>query len=191
MPCCQCNKIVCKNCFGTKYRGESWESASSQRPNWNCPSCSGLCSCPRCKKVKPKLSYEDFKPNKRQMERSYDDKLSSLLLADPESYSPDLKEEDLMDSEDDSILEEDDKDMNSDMSTSPPPSKVSVVYQPTKLAKKGSQSYQLDELKEREKRADTNIKEMERLMSIMQKEKDMVTAERKQLEMLLEESDNV
>lgn len=48
---------------------------------------------------------------------------------------------------------------------------------------------QLNELIEREKRCDNNIKEMEKLLAIMKKEKEKMFSERQKMEKLLEKPD--
>jgi len=57
IPCTTCNKIICKPCFGTRWKGETWEEVDRCRKNYSCPPCKGTCTCPRCKK-RPR-SYMD------------------------------------------------------------------------------------------------------------------------------------
>jgi len=48
VACSTCNKVVCKNCFGTRWKGGSWKEAKTMANFWMCPACNGLCPCPRC-----------------------------------------------------------------------------------------------------------------------------------------------
>jgi len=134
LPCTACNKIVCKNCFGTKFKGPSWEESNEDRAAWLCPSCCGTCSCPRCRK-KPRLGAtpDDFKPN------SDDEPVIRIHI---EKLKP----------------------------------KVEKLV----LA-------QLQDMIEREKRCESVIKEMERLLMIMRREKEDICEERQQLEALTNE----
>jgi hypothetical protein len=140
LPCTTCNKIVCRNCFGTKYRSELWEQADSIRERWICPSCQGTCPCPRCKK-KPtlKLSPEDFKGKIHTHHES-------SLLDKPH-------------------------------------------FEKLKPKVKGVVLAQLEELMDREKRADSNVKEMEKLLYIMKREKDDIYSERCKLESIVQDID--
>lgn len=60
IPCSACTKIVCKNCFGTKWKGCTWKEAK-QMVRWLCPVCLKNCACSRCEgkstKVKATFRY--------------------------------------------------------------------------------------------------------------------------------------
>jgi len=48
LACSSCNKIVCKSCFGTRWKEGDWKQSKKQLPYWICPACVGVCPCPRC-----------------------------------------------------------------------------------------------------------------------------------------------
>eukprot|EP01117_Protostelium_nocturnum_P007805 TRINITY_DN2793_c0_g1_i1.p1 TRINITY_DN2793_c0_g1~~TRINITY_DN2793_c0_g1_i1.p1 ORF type:complete len:228 (+),score=58.18 TRINITY_DN2793_c0_g1_i1:125-808(+) len=190
IPCTQCNKIVCRPCFGTKLKHQTWESANENRMAYICPSCIGCCPCQRCRK-KPKLgtsslSDEDyFKPNSARRHSL----TSSPRLSSGSSSS---------DEEDD--VEEDDSLM---LSISPPSKPVNHFPHPSrpipsseknqmdwknvmesinfsKLKPEYQKYYgdQLEILSEKEKRCDMNVKEMQKLLAFMKREKEEIAREK-------------
>jgi len=156
LPCTQCNKIVCRNCFGTKFRGSTWEDSNAHRETWACPSCTGMCTCPRCK-------------NKKPTDRS--NQLNGKLL---------------------SIATEEMKFTRQYTSPSSPPfiekinpigiEKLKPKVQKVVLA-------QLEELLTTERRCENNIKEMEKMLLIMKREKEEISLEREKLESMTKELD--
>eukprot|EP01119_Soliformovum_irregulare_P016196 TRINITY_DN4657_c0_g1_i1.p1 TRINITY_DN4657_c0_g1~~TRINITY_DN4657_c0_g1_i1.p1 ORF type:complete len:174 (+),score=12.62 TRINITY_DN4657_c0_g1_i1:235-756(+) len=134
LPCTQCNKIVCRNCFGTKFRGPSWDESNANRELWICPSCAGTCACPRCKNKKA------TSPSKSLGVSSEDMKLSRSSSSECE-----------------------------------------LLEKKSSKALKVMQS-QLEELIDTERRCDTNIQAMEKMLEIMRREKDEIAAERAKLE---------
>jgi len=144
LPCTQCNKIVCKNCFGAKLKGVSWEEEDKLRAVWKCPSCTGTCICIRCKNKKaspilngtgsPKLnvSTEDMKFSNNKIHTNGDGKPHQIEKLKPKVH------------------------------------KVVLA--------------QLEEILESEKRCDSTLKEMERMLSVLRREKEEICAEREKLE---------
>jgi len=45
----KCNKIVCRLCFASRLKDQSWEEAKLQQ-EYKCPQCTGTCPCERCLK---------------------------------------------------------------------------------------------------------------------------------------------
>jgi len=147
LPCTNCNKIVCRNCFGTKFRAATWEESVKNRKNWLCPSCSGTCICPRCRK---------------RSSPTYSLKISSNGC-----------EEFKRDSSPDTL---------SELST---PRASPIRIEKFKIRVEKVVFSQLQEMVDREKRCDGNIKEMERLLYIMKREKEDIADERSKLEDLI------
>jgi len=203
MPCTVCNKIVCKNCFGTKFKESTWEQAVSERSTWLCPSCSGNCPCNRCRK-KPTtklqlqlspgpISTEDFKhssnghsqingyqfhnlssppsPTSSQINASCNfngNGIGIVSIGIPASMDKD-RYSNFVEKEKYTLNLCSNLYSNHHMDKSRP--KIDKVH-----------LHQLQEYVEREKRCETNVKEMERLLSIMKKEREEVTEARIKLE---------
>jgi len=53
-----CNKVVCKNCFGTKIP-KLWKDAKEKNGSYLCPACDHSCPCQRCNQVQVKNSIKD------------------------------------------------------------------------------------------------------------------------------------
>jgi len=205
MPCTVCNKIVCKNCFGTKFKESTWEQAVSERSTWLCPSCSGNCPCNRCRK-KPTsklqlspgpISTEDFKHSSNG--HSQNNGFHFHILSSPPSPTSTSSQ----------INAGCNFNGNGTSSFGIPASmdrdRYSIFVEKEKYTLNLSSNYhvdksrpkidklhlnQLQEYIDREKRCDTNVKEMERLLTIMKKEKEEVTEERIKLEELIRASVN-
>lgn len=154
LPCTTCNKIVCKNCFGTKFKGSTWEESSKNRLKWLCPSCAGTCTCPRCRK-RPVFTSLKTSNGSEEFKRESSPESS---IATP-SHSPARGTE----------REE----------------KVKVDKLKIKVEK--LVFAQLQDLIDQEKRCDTNIKEMSRLMLLMKREKEDIIEERLKLEAMINE----
>jgi hypothetical protein len=55
LPCNNCNKVVCKNCFRhEQWKGCTWKEAKENASKWLCPACLGICTCTRCEKLQAK-----------------------------------------------------------------------------------------------------------------------------------------
>jgi len=141
LGCSQCNKIVCKNCFGTKFKAATWEE-SKRHTSWLCPSCSGTCVCPRCRKRQGSPSFSSIKISPVGSEEFKSSAESSPTRERHGGEKIKFKVE-------------------------------KVVYG------------QLQDMIDREKRCDVNIKEMERLLYIMRREKEDISDERSKLENML------
>lgn len=198
LPCTACNKIVCKNCFGTKFKASTWEESYRVRLSWLCPSCSGTCVCPRCRKkptvfggkISP-MGSEEFKPSHKEATR---DRNRGSSGRDRE------RDRDLRNSFD---L---DMDYSNSRESSPEPagyhhSRVHIGSPTNSTGNtspiRNSEKYkfkveklffvQLQELVDREKRCEGNIKEMSRLLQIMRREKEIIVSERSKLEEIVTE----
>eukprot|EP01115_Flamella_aegyptia_P006343 TRINITY_DN26641_c0_g1_i1.p1 TRINITY_DN26641_c0_g1~~TRINITY_DN26641_c0_g1_i1.p1 ORF type:complete len:220 (+),score=40.40 TRINITY_DN26641_c0_g1_i1:338-997(+) len=184
IPCTQCNKIVCKNCFGTKWKGESWESANSRRNNWSCPACEGTCTCPRCKKA-PKTGLgklsEDLKPHKVRTERDMKEKFQFLV---DELYSGDSNDGlDIMPSP-----ESEGEENHAEEITKSPVSKFKDEQSFLEAIRPKVKSVlysQYEEVLDREKKCENTIREMEKLLYIMKNERSEILEERSRLENIL------
>jgi len=200
MACSRCNKIVCKNCFGTKHKAETWEEAFSTKPNWLCPSCQGTCSCPRCRKKTP---------TKISLSNSGLGIGSGLLTEDMKHTHSSKYNNHLSTNGKENGFKHDDKDLTEksegengyqSRSSSAQPHENGIS--PSKRPSSNSQGNvveklkpkvkkvvmaQLDDLIDREKRCDQNIREMEKLMSIMRREKDEIVQEKKKLDYMVKE----
>eukprot|EP01111_Echinosteliopsis_oligospora_P010560 TRINITY_DN3318_c0_g1_i1.p1 TRINITY_DN3318_c0_g1~~TRINITY_DN3318_c0_g1_i1.p1 ORF type:complete len:154 (+),score=12.84 TRINITY_DN3318_c0_g1_i1:79-540(+) len=51
LECCQCNAVVCRQCFDSRLPNTSWDEASKKPEEWVCPVCDGTCPCDRCVKL--------------------------------------------------------------------------------------------------------------------------------------------
>jgi len=157
LPCTQCNKIVCKNCFGTKFRGSTWDESSLNRDTWICPSCTGTCTCPRCKNKKPTDRVNQV-----------NGKIFSIPTEDMKlsrSHSPSPTSSPIMERTNNNGVE-----------------KLKPKVQKVILA-------QLEELLNTERRCDSNIREMEKMLMIMKREKEDISVEREKLENMTRDID--
>jgi len=218
MPCTVCNKIVCKNCFGTKFKESTWEQAASERSTWLCPSCSGNCPCNRCRK-KPTtklglqlslgLSGEDFKHSNGHHVFSFHHNLSSPPSPTSSSSSKDnCSLYSASSSQYNGIALGNGNGTGSSLNGIPASmerDRYAVFVEKEKYSfnlgspsnhhsERSSRSPKVDKLHlsqlqdylEREKRCEANVKEMERLLNIMKKEREEVIEERIKLEELIQ-----
>eukprot|EP01114_Cavostelium_apophysatum_P005173 TRINITY_DN1589_c0_g1_i2.p1 TRINITY_DN1589_c0_g1~~TRINITY_DN1589_c0_g1_i2.p1 ORF type:complete len:231 (-),score=30.87 TRINITY_DN1589_c0_g1_i2:103-795(-) len=152
LPCTRCNKIVCRNCFGTKYKASTWDESSRRRSSWLCPSCTGTCTCSRCRKIpkSPPLKFssgsEEFK---REIERDFRRSPSPSPIPSP---------------------------------TIPGSPRGSSYVTSHEMTPTHFSTEQIREIYQREQRCDRSIREMERLLQIVKKEKRELAEERARLE---------
>mmetsp|Transcript_18939 Transcript_18939/g.26475 ORF Transcript_18939/g.26475 Transcript_18939/m.26475 type:complete len:209 (+) Transcript_18939:82-708(+) len=184
LPCTQCNKIVCRPCFGTKWKGPTWEESIAARDKWLCPSCSGTCPCPRCKK-KPKLGFSP------QMEEdtfkiSYKSHVDLDRVRQAFEDSWDSQDGFISEVKSESDCEKNDGD-KSPLCTESPDGWNSMEKLKPRVHRFVLQ--QLQDLAERERRVDENLDKMERLFMLIKREKEDIIAERQKLESAIAELD--
>jgi len=205
MACSRCNKIVCKNCFGTKHKAETWEEAFSSKPNWLCPSCQGTCNCPRCRKKTPtKISLSNSGLGigsgllTEDMKHTHSSKYNHLGTNGKENgFKNEEKDLPAKNEGENEILSNQSKSLptlappppheNGTSQNKRPSSSQGNVVEKLKPRVKKVVVAQLDDLIDREKRCEANIREMEKLMSIMRREKDEIVQERKKLGYMIKE----
>jgi len=168
IACTACNRIVCRNCFGTKLKNITWEEAQAEKETYQCPACQRNCPCPRCKK-KPKLaplrSAESSSGRKRRSSHTEESEKNDELLS-PESS--DSQETD-----------------GGQVGLSP---QIVTKHSDTVLASLPKEiAQELEVLLHREEKCDQMIKEMERFLYLIFEEKEEIARKRRKLEVLLKE----
>lgn len=184
LPCTQCNKIVCRNCFGTKFREGNWEKSLRYKNSWVCPSCQGICPCIRCRK-KQKLasghtsdgdtsnnsSSSSFTEN-MDFQEDFDEAYLNASLAHLGRSSPKMMDQSNCGEGD----ERDSSRIEGDMSDEKP------NHDKMRSRIKTNLLNNLDDLTQRERRCESHIRDMENLLLIMKREREVIGSEKQLLE---------
>lgn len=175
MPCTDCNRIVCRNCFGTRYKAQTWVEAQSKRDTWICPSCQGHCPCSRCKKKTRPYNSQGLKRFKKyQAQQLAEDHFDESSLSFEDENQDSCLE--LRTSDDSFSIE------SSFLSCSPSPFKFPII--PTMLP----YYQQLMDLSQREEKCESMIQQMERFMELLEQEKLQIHKEKIKLQHFLQSS---